>query len=107
MKSRLFYILFSVVLGTVAFWLPTVMMGGSSFILPALFAPGPWLLLAIPYLAIFVVIFLMVAAIYRLLKRKFAISIGNGAWILLGLYLSLAFFFFFAAHLMAKGTFAL
>ena len=107
MKSHFLFFLFGVALGTVVFWLPTAMIGGRVFILPMLFFSGPWLLSPLSYLALFAVIFIVVAAIYRLLKKKFMVSLTNGAWILLGLYASLAVFFFLAAHVITKGNIAL
>lgn len=103
MKSHLLFFLFGVLLGAAVFWLPTLTLGGGNFILPALFPFGSWAFLAVPYLLLFAAIFAVVALIYRLCKIKLAISARDGAWILLGLYLSLTLFFFLAAGVMAKG----
>ena len=107
MKSHFLFFLFGAMLGAVVFWLPTAMVEGGIFILPILFLSSSWLLAPLPYLALFVVILAVFAGIYRLFKRKFAVSLVDGAWILLGLYLSLAGFFFLAAHVISKGNFAL
>ncbi len=103
MKIRTFlFFLFGFALGTAIFWLPTVFAGGNSFTLPTLFL-GPWFLLAVPYLVIFALIFGILAGTYRLLKRPFPISLVHGAWILIGLYLSLTFFFHFVGVAVGGG----
>jgi len=107
MKSHFLFFLFGIVLGTAVFWLPTALVGGGIFILPTLFFSGPWFLAPFPYLALFTIIFAVLAGIYRLLERKFAISFADGASILLGLYASLAIFFILAAHVISGGNIAL
>jgi hypothetical protein len=92
MRHHFFSLLLGLVLGAAISWLPTVVMGGSGFVLP-LILWGPWYLLAIPYAVIFVLVFGILMGIYRLFKKSFPISLVDGAWVLLGLYLSLTFFF--------------
>ena len=93
-------------LGVAIFWLPTVFAGGNGFALPVLFI-GPWYLLAIPYLLIFALIYGVLAWTYRLLKKKFLVSLVDGAWVLLGLYLSLTFFFHFIGVATTAGNLTL
>ena len=106
MRSYLFFVLFGAALGMAAFWLPTAMNSGN-FTLPPLGPFGVWPLAALPYLGLFAVLFFMVAGLYRLFKRKFALSFRDGACILIGLYLSLAISFLFAAVSVLKGNFML
>lgn len=106
MKTRwIIFFLFGVLLGVAIFWLPTALAGGG-FVLPALFL-GPWYLLAIPYLMIFALIYGVLAWTYRLLKRPFLVSLTDGTWILLGLYLSLTFFFHFIGVATMAGNLTL
>jgi hypothetical protein len=103
MKSHLLFFLFGLVLGAAIFWLPTAFMGGNGLVLPTLFL-GPWYVLALPYLAIFALIYGILIGIYRLLKRSFPVSLADIAWILLGLYLSLTFLFHFIGISAQGGT---
>lgn len=101
MKSYVLFFFFGITLGTAIFWLPTALAGGNSFALLPIFL-GPWYLVTIPYLVIFAFVFGILMAIYGLLKRHFPVSLADGAWILLGLYLSLTFFF----HVIGIATMA-
>ncbi len=103
MKVRLFiFFPLGLVLGAAIFWLPTALAGGNGFVLPVLFFE-PWYLLAAPYIVLFVLVFGVLAGIYHLLKRPFPISVADGVWILLGLYLSLTFFFYFVGIAVSGG----
>lgn len=103
MKSRILFLFFGLVLGAAIFWLPTAFTGGNGLVLPTLFL-GPWYLLAIPYLAIFALIYGVLVGMYRLLKKLFPVSLADVAWILLGLYISLTFFFHFVGVAVQGGT---
>ena len=104
MKIRPFlFLFFGVALAAAIFWLPTVFAGGNDLVLPMLF-PGPWYLLAIPYLLIFALVYGLLAGAYHLLKRPFLVSLVDVAWILLGLYLSLTFFFHIVGVAVTAGT---
>jgi hypothetical protein len=103
MKSHSIFFIFGLALGAAIFWFPTVFTGGNGLVLPTLFF-GPWYLLALPYLVIFALIYGIVVGIYRLLKRSFPVSLADIAWILLGLYISLTFFFHFVGVAAQGGT---
>jgi hypothetical protein len=103
MKYRLLFLLFGLALGAVIFWLPTAFVGRNGFALPPFFLFGPWYLVAIPYLVIFALIYGILVGIYRLLKRSFPVSLADVAWTLLGLYLSLTFFFHFVGVAVGGG----
>jgi len=92
--SAFLFLLFGLVLGAAIFWLPTSMGNGASFGMPML-PWSPWYFLAIPYLAIFALVYGMLVGIYRLLKKSFSISSVDVLWIMIGLYLSLTFLFRF------------
>jgi hypothetical protein len=92
MKSHILFFLVGIVLGAAIFWLPTALAGGNSFALLSILV-GPWYLAAIPYLVVFAFIFGLLMVIYGLLKKHFPVSLTDGAWMLLGLYLALTFFF--------------
>ena len=103
MKSHLLFFLFGLALAAAIFWLPSAIAGGSSFaLLPIVI--GPWYFAAIPYLIIFALVFAALAGIYKLLKKHFPISLADGAWILLGFYLSLTFSFHFIGVAVGGGT---
>jgi hypothetical protein len=104
MKRRILFLLFGIALGAAAFWLPTLIAGSGNFILPIFYFSGPWPLLAIPYLAVFAVVFTVVATAYRLLKKPFAVSLADCGWILSGLYFAFTFFFFIAIRFAGKGS---
>ncbi len=103
MKSRILFFLFGLALGAIVFWLPTVFVGGDGFALPTLLL-GPWYLLAIPYIAVFILVFGILTGIYRLFKRSFPISFTDAAWILLGFYLSMTFLFHFVGIAITGGN---
>jgi hypothetical protein len=102
MKSYSLFFLIGIVLGAAVFWLPSAFAGGNSFALLPIFF-GPWYLAAIPYVVIFALIFGALVGIYRLFKRSFPVSLAGGAWILLGLYLSLTFLFHFVGVAIGGG----
>jgi hypothetical protein len=104
MKGHILFFLFGIVLGAAIFWLPTFFWSGNGFALPVLFLFGPWYLMAIPYLAIFALIFGLFILIYRFCKKRFPITYEDGAWILLGLYLSLTFLFHFIGITIKGGN---
>ena len=102
MRSFIFFV-FGLALGVAIFWLPSAIAGENSFALLPIFF-GPWYLAAIPYLIIFALVFGALAGIYKLLKRRFPISLADGAWMVLGLYLSLTFSFHFIGMAVGGGT---
>ncbi len=104
MKRRLLFLFFGIVLGGAIFWLPTVFWGGSGFALPILFFAGPWYLIAIPHLVVFALVFAILAGLYRLAGKHFPVSLSEGLWILLGLYLSLTLLFHFVGVAVMGGT---
>lgn len=106
MRSRIFSLLFGLLLGVLVFWSPSAFSGGN-FALPVLFFAGPWFLDAVPYLLLFAAIFGVFAGIYRAAKRSFPVSLIDGAWMLIGIYVSLTFLYYFTAAVMHGGTFVL
>lgn len=103
MKHHILSFLFGIVLGAAIFWLPTIFSGGNGFALPTIIW-GPWYLLAIPYLVIFILIYGILAGMYRLFKKSFPILLADGVWALIGLYLSLTFFFHFVGMALTAGN---
>jgi hypothetical protein len=103
MKSHFIFFVFGIALGAAIFWLPSAIAGGNSFaLLPIVI--GPWYFVAIPYLIIFALVFGALAGIYKLIKKHFPISLIDGAWMVLGLYLSLTFSFHFIGMAVGGGT---